>query len=169
MDCALDPALKAKLVDAVTKAHVALGCRDYSLYDFRVDPEGNIFFLEVRRDVAQCVGRPRAAVAPRGASCSYRVRLGCVRGAQASLFCCFAPNSVICLMASATGRPELQPTALFKTMVRRALARKPDVSEVGLQTLGSKPKKSKTVSVPSVEARSALPMVMPTAASVAVA
>ena len=102
----IDDVLRAKLEDAVTKAHHALGCRDYSLYDFRVCPDGNIYFLE------------------------------------ASLFCCFAPNSVICLMADATGRPELKPQALFKTMVRRALARKIDTSDTSGQTLGSKPKKA---------------------------
>ncbi len=28
------------------KAHVALGCRHYSLFDFRIDPQGNPWFLE---------------------------------------------------------------------------------------------------------------------------
>ncbi len=28
------------------KCHVALGCRHYSLFDFRIDPQGNPFFLE---------------------------------------------------------------------------------------------------------------------------
>jgi D-alanine-D-alanine ligase len=28
------------------KCHVALGCRHYSLFDFRIDPEGNPWFLE---------------------------------------------------------------------------------------------------------------------------
>ena len=100
----IDDALRAKLTDAVKRAHKALGCRDYSLYDFRVDPEGNIYFLE------------------------------------ASLFCCFAPNSVICLMAAATGQPELQPQALFKTMLARAAARKADLTVGAGQVLGSKPK-----------------------------
>lgn len=99
--------LRLKLVDAVTRAHAALGCRDYSLYDFRVDPHGEIYFLE------------------------------------ATLFCCFAPNSVICLMADASGRTELKPTALFKTMVRRALARKITPTSTSTQTLGSKPKAAK--------------------------
>merc|ERR1712032_1400207 len=40
----LDTDLEKKLLDASMKAHTALGCRDYSLYDFRVDPEGNIYF-----------------------------------------------------------------------------------------------------------------------------
>jgi D-alanine-D-alanine ligase len=29
-----------------TKCHVALGCRHYSLFDFRIDPQGNPWFLE---------------------------------------------------------------------------------------------------------------------------
>lgn len=109
----IDAALQAKLVDAVTRAHVALGCRDYSLYDFRVDPDGNIFFLE------------------------------------ASLFCCFAPNSVICLMADASGLPELKPSVLFKTMVRRALSRKQEQGTASTQMLGSKPKKPSAHIAPS--------------------
>ncbi|MEG3958663.1 D-alanine--D-alanine ligase [Microcoleus sp. herbarium2] len=28
------------------KAHIALGCRDYSLFDFRIDPDGQPWFLE---------------------------------------------------------------------------------------------------------------------------
>lgn len=28
------------------KAHIALGCRHYSLFDFRIDPQGNPWFLE---------------------------------------------------------------------------------------------------------------------------
>ena len=98
----IDDALLAKLSGAVIRAHKALGCRDYSLYDFRIDNEGSAFCLE------------------------------------ASLFCCFAPNSVICLMADATGRPELQPHALFKTLLRRAAMRRADLNAP--QLLGSKPK-----------------------------
>ena len=63
----IDDDLLAQLTDAVKRAHVALGARDYSLYDFRVSPEGKAYFLE------------------------------------ASLFCCFAPNSVISLMGDASG------------------------------------------------------------------
>lgn len=34
-------------VQAVARdCHRALGCRDYSLFDFRVDPEGSVYFLE---------------------------------------------------------------------------------------------------------------------------
>lgn len=42
----LDDALAAKLADASRKAHKALRCRDFSIYDFRVDPSGEIFMLE---------------------------------------------------------------------------------------------------------------------------
>ncbi|TAD96203.1 MAG: D-alanine--D-alanine ligase, partial [Oscillatoriales cyanobacterium] len=28
------------------KCHIALGCRDYSLFDFRIDPQGQPWFLE---------------------------------------------------------------------------------------------------------------------------
>ena len=32
--------------EAARRCHVALGCRDYSLFDFRVDPGGTPYFLE---------------------------------------------------------------------------------------------------------------------------
>ncbi len=32
--------------DAARTCHTALGCRDYSLFDFRIDPEGQPWFLE---------------------------------------------------------------------------------------------------------------------------
>jgi D-alanine-D-alanine ligase len=32
--------------DAATACHLALGCRHYSLFDFRIDPAGNPWFLE---------------------------------------------------------------------------------------------------------------------------
>ena len=32
--------------DAARRCHVALGCRDYSLFDFRIDPSGRPWFLE---------------------------------------------------------------------------------------------------------------------------
>jgi D-alanine-D-alanine ligase len=53
--------------DAARKCHVALGCRDYSLFDFRVDPDGRPWFLE------------------------------------AGLYCSFARQSVIPMMAAAAG------------------------------------------------------------------
>lgn len=42
----LSDELRAKLADATIRSHRALGCRDFSLFDFRVDPEGEVFFLE---------------------------------------------------------------------------------------------------------------------------
>lgn len=58
--------------------HTAMGCRDYSLFDFRVDPDGNPWFLE------------------------------------AGLYCSFARQSVISVMAAAAGLPidDLFATAL---------------------------------------------------------
>ncbi|WP_413160983.1 D-alanine--D-alanine ligase [Capilliphycus salinus ALCB114379] len=41
----VDPELFEKLADAAKLAHVALGCRDYSLYDFRVHAETNEPYL----------------------------------------------------------------------------------------------------------------------------
>ena len=38
--CPLDDALAAKLAAASKAAHKALRCRDFSIFDFRVDPEG---------------------------------------------------------------------------------------------------------------------------------
>merc|ERR1712178_646053 len=42
----IDPVLRNKLEDLCVKSHKALGCRDYSLYDVRVDPNGEPYFLE---------------------------------------------------------------------------------------------------------------------------
>ena len=40
-----DP-ITAKVWDAAQKCHIALGCRHYSLFDFRIDPNGHPWFLE---------------------------------------------------------------------------------------------------------------------------
>merc|ERR1712176_1228476 len=42
----IDSVLLGKLEDLCVKSHRALGCRDYSLYDVRVDPDGEPYFLE---------------------------------------------------------------------------------------------------------------------------
>lgn len=42
----IDPTLRGKLEQLAMRSHRALGCRDYSLYDVRVDPEGEPYFLE---------------------------------------------------------------------------------------------------------------------------
>ena len=41
-----DDPVTAAVWDAARRCHVALGCRDYSLFDFRVDPAGRPYFLE---------------------------------------------------------------------------------------------------------------------------
>lgn len=40
-----DP-LTARVWNAAKKCHIALGCRHYSLFDFRIDPNGQPWFLE---------------------------------------------------------------------------------------------------------------------------
>jgi D-alanine-D-alanine ligase len=62
-----DDPITADVWDAARQCHVALGCRDYSLFDFRVDPDGRPWFLE------------------------------------AGLYCSFARQSVISMMAAAAG------------------------------------------------------------------
>jgi D-alanine-D-alanine ligase len=41
----IDPITKP-VWEMARKAHLALGCRHYSLFDFRIDPQGNPWFLE---------------------------------------------------------------------------------------------------------------------------
>jgi len=41
-----DDPITERVWAAARRCHVALGCRHYSLFDFRVDPEGNPWFLE---------------------------------------------------------------------------------------------------------------------------
>lgn len=53
--------------EAARSAYVALGCRHYGLFDFRIDPGGTPYFLE------------------------------------ASLYCSYAPSSVLVVMAAAAG------------------------------------------------------------------
>merc|ERR1719473_1264287 len=42
----IDDTLWSKLEDLAKKSHKALGCKDYSLYDVRIDPDGEPYFLE---------------------------------------------------------------------------------------------------------------------------
>lgn len=42
----IDDVLAGKLQDLVERSHKALGCRDYSLYDVRIDPQGEPYFIE---------------------------------------------------------------------------------------------------------------------------
>ncbi|MGI3785717.1 MAG: hypothetical protein ACRYG2_33645, partial [Janthinobacterium lividum] len=70
---------------AARAAHRALGCRDYSLFDFRVDPAGTVWFLE------------------------------------AGLYCSYARQSVIPMMAAAAG---IDLPALFHDAVNGAVLRR---------------------------------------------
>ena len=83
----VDPAdpITAAVWAAARSCHRALGCRDYSLFDFRIDPAGRPWFLE------------------------------------AGLYCSFARQSVVAVMAQASGRD--LPT-LFADMVVQACARR---------------------------------------------
>lgn len=72
-----DDPICAPVWELAERAHVALGCRHYGLFDVRVDPDGRAWFLE------------------------------------ASLYCSFARQSVLCVMAQAAG---ITPAELFRTM-----------------------------------------------------
>jgi D-alanine-D-alanine ligase len=41
-----DDPVVARVAEAARRSHVALGCRHYSLFDFRIDPDGEPWFLE---------------------------------------------------------------------------------------------------------------------------
>ena len=78
-----DPVVPA-VHELARRAHVALGCRDHSLVDVRIDPHGTPYFLE------------------------------------ASLYCSFAPSSVVVMMAAAAG---LSLESLLADQVSAAVAR----------------------------------------------
>lgn len=81
----VDPAdpLTERVWAAARRCHVALGCRHYSLFDFRIDADGQPWFLE------------------------------------AGLYCSFARQSVVAVMAAAAG---IAMPELFATAVDAALA-----------------------------------------------
>jgi len=54
-----DEELLAKLTGLAFMSHRALGCEQYSLYDVRVDPDGNPFFIEAS---AYCSFSPKSAI-----------------------------------------------------------------------------------------------------------
>ena len=54
----LDPELEAELDRQAKLAHKALKHRDYSLFDFRVDPQGKVYFLEACPYVSFTPGCP---------------------------------------------------------------------------------------------------------------
>jgi len=72
--------------DLARRSHEALGCRHYSLFDVRIDPEGRPWFLE------------------------------------AGLYCSFARQSVVAVMAAGAGVPV---ESLFATMLAQAIAGTP--------------------------------------------
>jgi D-alanine-D-alanine ligase len=74
-----DEALTERVWALARRCHVALGCRHYSLFDFRIDPAGVPWFLE------------------------------------AGLYCSYAPNSVLAVMAAAVG---IDVTDLFAVGLR---------------------------------------------------
>ncbi len=80
----LDPAdpITERVWDAACTAHRALGCRHYSLFDFRIDPAGEPWFLE------------------------------------AGLYCSFARQSVVAMMAAAAG---IELPTLFAAAIDQAL------------------------------------------------
>jgi D-alanine-D-alanine ligase len=57
--------LAAKLQDMVERSHKALGCQDYSLYDVRVDPDGEPYFIEA---CLYCSFAPKSVIVAMGAS-----------------------------------------------------------------------------------------------------
>jgi D-alanine-D-alanine ligase len=61
----IDPVLFGKLQDMVEKSHKALGCRDYSLYDVRVDPQGEPYFIEA---CLYCSFAPKSVIVAMGDS-----------------------------------------------------------------------------------------------------
>jgi D-alanine-D-alanine ligase len=78
-----DPVTR-RVHEAARRCHLALGCRDYSLFDFRIDPDGQPWFLE------------------------------------AGLYCSFARQSVISVMAAAAGIPVPE---LFALAIRESTSR----------------------------------------------
>ncbi|MGN6608967.1 MAG: D-alanine--D-alanine ligase family protein [Jatrophihabitans sp.] len=77
-----DDPITAAVQASARAAHVAMGCRHYSLFDFRVDPSGRPWFLE------------------------------------AGLYCSFAKQSVITMMAAAAG---IELADLFAGAIAQAL------------------------------------------------
>lgn len=55
----VDDELHNKLRDLAMRSHESLSCRHYSLYDVRVDPEGNPFFIEAS---PYCSFSPKSAL-----------------------------------------------------------------------------------------------------------
>merc|ERR1719281_939571 len=67
----IDDVLAGKLQDMVERSHKALGCRDYSLYDVRVDPDGEPYFIEA---CLYCSFAPKSVIVAMGASVGLEQR-----------------------------------------------------------------------------------------------
>ncbi|MBJ7336898.1 D-alanine--D-alanine ligase [Mycolicibacterium sp.] len=66
-----DDPITAVVWEAAKRCHVALGCRHYSLFDFRIDPEGKPWFLEAG---PYCSFAPTSVVAVMAAAAGVSVR-----------------------------------------------------------------------------------------------
>lgn len=63
-----DDLVVERVHEAARRCHVALGCRHYSLFDFRIDPEGNPWFLEAG---PYCSYAPTSVIAVMAASAGW--------------------------------------------------------------------------------------------------
>lgn len=66
-----DDPVTQRVWDAARRCHQALGCRDYSLFDFRIDPSGEPWFLEAG---LYCSFAPSSVVATMAAAAGVEVR-----------------------------------------------------------------------------------------------
>lgn len=66
-----DDPITERVWDAARRAHVALGCRHYSLFDFRIDADGNPWFLEAG---PYCSYAPSSVIAVMAAARGVDVR-----------------------------------------------------------------------------------------------
>jgi D-alanine-D-alanine ligase len=65
-----DDPVTARVWEAARRCHVALGCRHYSLFDFRIDPDGNPWFLEAG---PYCSYAPTSVIAVMAAAAGVNV------------------------------------------------------------------------------------------------
>lgn len=120
----IEPELRAKLQDLAERSHRALGCRDYSLYDVRIDPEGQPYFLEGDTDCGHLHARGRPFA------------VGEIQQAMHRRYCSFAPRSVIVSMAAQL-EPKMEQSEIFEMLVHRTIERRRKAAE-STQLLGMK-------------------------------
>jgi D-alanine-D-alanine ligase len=65
-----DDPITERVADAARRSHVALGCRHYSLFDFRIDPQGEPWFLEAG---PYCSYAPTSVIAVMAAAAGMEV------------------------------------------------------------------------------------------------